>query len=187
MTTSLENLQTGSDRREWRRLVVLVLAILLLAFADVIVLERIYKPVAKAHAIPWSEFDVTLRFAGRELTVLWWHVAYSTLGVGLFLLAGLAAKDWRLALAGCAAFAGGLQDIAYYAIQLEGVPDHLPWLDSFPTISWTRFATRTEHVTRAGLFLSAAGGTLLALWASELPQRLLREYRARRSDGQRVV
>jgi len=144
------------------RLAVLALGILLLAFVDVIVLERIYKPLAAGYRIPWSEFQVRLPFLGKTTGMLWWHVAFVPLGLCLFMLAGAAGRDWRLALAGCVLFATGWEDLVYYAIQFQTAPSRLPWLDASPLVAWTRVFTRSTHVTYFGLLLAACVGGIVA-------------------------
>jgi hypothetical protein len=150
-------------RRIYIRLAILAVGILLLAFVDVIVLERIYRPISAEHEIPWDEFQIHVPLAGENARMLWWHVAFAPLGIVLFALVGISGRDLGLALAGIVLFATGWEDIAYYAIQFKLVPRQLPWLDVSPAIAWTRILTRSEHVTRADLFIAAGAGGILAL------------------------
>lgn len=149
-------------RRTYVRLAILALGILLLAFVDVIVLERIYKPISTEHAIPWEKFEIHVPLAGENARMLWWHVAFVPLGIVMFALVGMSGRDLGLALAGIVLFATGWEDIVYYAIQFKLVPQQLTWLDVNPAIAWTRILTRHEHVTRVDLFIAAAAGGILA-------------------------
>jgi hypothetical protein len=148
----------------WRRYAILVfISILLLAYVDYIVLEKIYHPVAAKYNINWdSEFNAV--FFGKPTPVLRWQLAFMPLGVMLFILQGIAAKSWRLALAGILLFAAGWEDIFYYLIQCRWLPDQLPWLDYSPLMGLTRYLTGTEHVTALGIILSSLTGLILAVW-----------------------
>jgi len=150
-------------RRTYVRLAILALGILLLAFVDVIVLERIYKPISSEHAIPWEEFEIHVPLAGENAHMLWWHVAFAPLGIIMFALIGMSGRDLGLALAGIVLFATGWEDIAYYVIQFKLVPQQLAWLDVNPAIAWSRILTRHEHVTRVDLFIAAGAGLVLAV------------------------
>lgn len=145
-----------------RRLGLLALTILLLAYADVVVLEQIYKPLAARHAIPWSELEVVVRHPLGDARCLAWHLAFLPLGVATFLLLGLAGRDPGLAVSGVALFASGWEDAAYYLLLREPIPAELPWLDPQLLVSWTRVLTRTEHLTRGGLVLALVAGALVA-------------------------
>ncbi|MGR3176535.1 MAG: hypothetical protein ACUZ8E_00580 [Candidatus Anammoxibacter sp.] len=144
------------------RISVLTIGILILAFADVIVIEMIYKPIALKYNIPWNEFEIRLPLLWGDGCILWWHVAFVPLGFILFILAGIPRRDWKLALAGSVLFVTGLEDIAYYIVQLELAPRHLPWLDKSPPIAWTCILTGSEHVTRTGLYIATLTGGILA-------------------------
>ncbi len=145
-----------------RRVLLLAAGLLLLAFADVIVLERIYKPTAATHGIAWREFELHFDVATWPVRMLWWHVAFLALGLGWFALLGVAARDLHLALAGCVLFATGWEDLAYYALLASAPPAALPWLDANPCIAWTKGVTPGEHVTAFGLGLAALTGGLVA-------------------------
>ncbi len=151
-----------------RRSVVLLLGILLLGAVDVVVLERIYKPLAQTWHIPWRTFLAPLPFLGPDSPVLWWHVAFVPLGLVLFALTGLAGRDMRLAGAGWVLFGTGWEDAAYYLLQWRLPPAELPWLDFSPGIAWTRWVTGTPHVTRIGLAMAVAAGGLAGAWLVEL-------------------
>lgn len=144
------------------RFVILALAIVLLAFVDMIVLEHIYKPISAKYEIPWSEFEIQMPLAGESARVLWWHVAFVPLGVLLFILIGMSGGDWGITLSGIVLFATGWEDIVYYIVQFKLVPKQLEWLDVNVFISWTRVLTRNSHVGRAELFISAGIGGILA-------------------------
>lgn len=145
-----------------RRGLVLLLGILTLGTVDVVVLERIYKPISQVWHVPWRAFSAPLPVFGSNSPVLWWHVAFVPLGLCLFLLVGLAARDGRLAAAGCVLFATGWEDLAYYVLQLRLPPGELPWLDAQPGIAWTRWVLRSPHVTRTGLLVACIVGGLAA-------------------------
>ncbi len=147
-----------------QRLLLLAGGLLLLAFADFVVLERIYKPLATARAIPWSDFELRFDLAGWPVRMLQWHVAFLPLGLGMFALVGVAARDLRLALAGCVLFATGWEDLVYYAIQATSPPAELPWLDPNPCIAWTSWVLPGEHVTAPGLCLAALAGGIATAW-----------------------
>jgi hypothetical protein len=149
--------------RTYVRLAILALGILLLAFVDVIVLERIYKPISTEHAIPWEEFQIHVPLAGENARMLWWHVAFVPLGIVIFALVGTSGRDLGLAMAGIVLFATGWEDIAYYAIQFKLVPQQLTWLDVNPAIAWARILTRNAHVTRVELIIAAVAGGVLAV------------------------
>ena len=103
------------------RLVILALGILLLAFVDVVVLERIYKPISHNYAVPWKAFELQLPLHWvSDGRLLWWHVAFIPLGVAVFALLGITGRDWRLAAAGIILIGTGWEDIAYYDIQANG-------------------------------------------------------------------
>ena len=144
----------------YERLAILTLGILLLAFVDVIVIEMIYKPFSIKYGIPFNDLEMPLPVLGGDGRILWWHVAFVPLGFVLFFIASIPRRDWRLTLGGSVLFVSGLEDIAYYIIQLKQVPVGLPWLDKSPPIAWTRFITGSEHVTRAGLFIATITGIL---------------------------
>lgn len=61
---------------------------------------------------------------------------------------------------------GGVEDFYYYSARGLVLPAELPWLDSQPFISYTRFLTGTEHVTSQGLGISILFGFLsvILLW-----------------------
>jgi hypothetical protein len=146
------------------RFVILALAIVLLAFVDMIVLEHIYKSIAAKHNISWEKFEIHVPLAGENARMLWWHVAFIPLGILLFTLIGMSGGDWGITLSGIVLFATGWEDIVYYIIQFKMVPKQLAWLDVNIFISWTRFLTRNDHVGRVELFIAAGiGGALAAV------------------------
>jgi hypothetical protein len=144
------------------RLAILALAIVLLAFVDMIVLEHIYKPISMEHDIPWEKFEIHVPLAGENTRMLWWHVAFVPLGILLFTLVGMSGGDWGLTLSGIVLFATGWEDIVYYVIQFKLVPSQLKWLDVNPAIAWTRILTRNAHVGRVELFIAAGIGGVLS-------------------------
>jgi hypothetical protein len=141
----------------------LFLSILLLAYVDYIVLEKIYHPVAAKYNIIWDqEFNAV--FFGKPTPILRWQLAFMPLGVMLFILQGIAAKSWRLTLCGILLFASGWEDYFYYFIQGRWLPAQLPWLDYSPLMGLTRYLTGTEHVTSLGIVLSGLAGLIVACW-----------------------
>jgi len=142
-------------------LAILILALVLLAYVDVIVLERVLKPMAAKYSIPWSEFQIPASWAGG-VRPLWWHAAFIPLALGLFALLAAASQQWRYLAAGFLLFSTGWEDILYYLLQGEGIPASLPILDLNPAISWTRSLTATEHVSLPGLLAVAGIGALVA-------------------------
>jgi hypothetical protein len=147
----------------WRFAVLLFISILLLAYVDYIVLEKIYHPIAKKYNINWDkEFNAV--FFGKPSPVLRWQLAFMPLGVMLFVLQGIAAKSWRLALSGILLFAAGWEDIFYYVIQGRWLPAQLPWLDYSPLMGLTRYLTGTDHVTSTGILISSLSSLILVLW-----------------------
>lgn len=137
----------------------LVVSILLLAYVDYIVLEKIYRPIALKYNVDWdAEFNAVI--FGRQTPVLRWQLAFMPLGICLFVLLGVAAKSLKLAVSGILLFAAGWEDIVYYVIQGKGLPAELPWLDYSPLMGLTRHLTGTDHVTSTGLFISSALGLL---------------------------
>ena len=137
----------------------LVIAFLLLAFVDFIVLEQIYHPLSEQHNISWTSFETNI--LGASFPILKWHVGFFTLSIFLFILLGLAARSWRLGLSGLILFFTGWEDILYYIIQFKWLPAELPWLDASPLMTLSRFLTKTEHVTSTGVVASAVFGVIV--------------------------
>ena len=135
-------------------------SILLLSYADFIVLEKVYHPLAREHGVSWTAFSAVL--FQKEMPFLWWHVAFIPSGICIFVLLGIAAKSFRLPIAGILMFAAGWEDIGYYVIQGNWLPDELSWLDYSPMISLTRFITSTEHVTGTGVLISSLIGLIIS-------------------------
>lgn len=154
-----------------RRVALLAAGLLLLGFVDAIVLERIYKPLASTHGVPWSEFEISFRCLGWPVRMLWWHVAFLPLGLALFAMLGWAARDLRLGLAGIALFATGWEDLAYYVLLLTPPPAELPWLDSNPLVAWVGMLFGAVHVTRVGLVMAALCGGAVAAGLLRGPKR----------------
>lgn len=73
------------------------------------------------------------------------------LAFGSFLIIGIAAKSWRLFLAGNFFFFGGWGDILYYLLQWQWPSETLPWLNDAILICWIRWLTGTADVTNTGL------------------------------------
>lgn len=144
-----------------RRFLFAAAILLLSAFADVIVLEKIYKPLATAYAIPWENLSARLAWAPEAL---WWHVAFIPLTVGFFIITGLAAKDLRFSAGGLVLFFTGWEDTLYYAILRQVPPARLPWLDRAWGIAWTRAFQPFQSVSRWGLFAANAVGLAVAYW-----------------------
>lgn len=144
-----------------RRFAIAVAALFLLAFVDVVVLEKIYKPLASAYDIPWEEFSAGVGFAPEAL---WWHVAFLPLAVGIMVLLGIAAGDPRLSAGGLVLFFTGWEDTFYYVLLRQFPPARLPWLDRAWGIAWTRIFQPDQNVSRYGLFLANAVGLALAFW-----------------------
>jgi hypothetical protein len=139
-----------------------MLAIILLAFVDMIVLEKIYKPIAAKYNIPWSDFEIKMPLAGEKARILWWHVAFIPLGILIFTLIGLSGGDWGITLSGLVLFATGWEDIVYYLIQFQMIPKKLQWLNVNPLISWTRVITGNAYVGRNELLIAAGIGGVFA-------------------------
>jgi hypothetical protein len=135
--------------------VLLFVSILLLAYVDYIVLEKIYHPITAKYNINWDQ-ELNAVMFGRQTPILRWQLAFMPLGVCLFILLGIAAKSFRLAISGILLFAAGWEDIFYYLIQGKWLPDELPWLDYSPLMGLTKYLTRTEHVTSTGVLISAS-------------------------------
>lgn len=141
----------------------LFISILLLAYVDYIVLEKIYHPVAQKYNIIWDQEFNAVMF-GRQTPILRWQLAFMPLGVMLFILLGIAAKSFRLAISGVLLFATGWEDIFYYLIQGKWLPAELGWLDYSPLMGLTKYLTRTEHVTSTGVLISSTLGLLAVIW-----------------------
>ncbi|MBT3397703.1 hypothetical protein HOA55_03045 [archaeon] len=135
--------------------IIILAAILLLAFADYIVLEKIYHPLSQQFNISWDVFSANP--FGVILPMQWWHVAFFTIAFVMFALLGVAAKSWRLWLSGTIIFLTGWEDIFYYLIQLKWLPKELSWLDAAP-MGLSRFITQSPHVTNVGVVISAIIG-----------------------------
>ncbi len=105
-----------------------------MTFVDYIVNHHIYHAISEARNIPVSELDVEPPIPSMAGTFLWWHVAYIPLVLGTFVLLGLAARDWRLAVGGIVLFLSGWEDVAYFLLRLRPLPAELPWLDRAPGI-----------------------------------------------------
>lgn len=142
--------------------IILFLSILLLAYVDYIVLEKIYHPVAAKHNIIWSQEFNAVMF-GRQTPILRWQLAFMPLGVCLFILLGWAAKSFRLAISGILLFACGWEDIFYYVIQGKWLTPEMGWLDYSPLMGLTKYLTRTEHVTSTGVLISSSLALLVVI------------------------
>lgn len=139
--------------------ILLFISILLLAYVDYIVLEKIYHPVAAKYNINWdTEFNAVI--FGRQTPILRWQLAFMPLGVILFILLGVAARSARLAVSGILLFATGWEDIFYYLIQGRWLPAELGWLDYSPLMGLTKYLTATAHVTSIGVIISSSLGLL---------------------------
>lgn len=145
------------NREIYLHIILIVGTLLLLSFTDIIVLEKIYHLLAERYSIPWEEFESNL----FDKT-LWWHLAFGPLSYGFFILLGIAARNWRLAVSGMILFATGLEDIFYYVLQLKWLPPELPWLDTNPLIASTKILTFSQHVSPAGLLISSSLGVIVA-------------------------
>jgi len=144
-----------------RRFAFALAILVILAYADVIVLEHIYKPISTTYAIPWESFSARLSWAPEAL---WWHVAFVPLSAGFFLLTGLAARDLRFSVGGFVLFLTGWEDTFYYMLLRQFPPSRLPWLDNAWGIAWTRVFQPSQSVSRWGLFAANAVGLALAYW-----------------------
>lgn len=140
---------------------IILIIIIILAFLDVIVLD-IINNMSKEYSIPYNKFQINFNFLDSNIIVLKWSIALIISGIIIFILLGLASRDWKIAVAGILLFATGWEDIFYYLIQLKSIPSQLPWLDYNPLISWVRIFTQTPHVTSIGLVISALFGGILA-------------------------
>lgn len=157
-----------SERAAQKRLclkygILLFISILLLAYVDYIVLEKIYHPIANKYNIVWDQEFNAVMF-GRQTPILRWQLAFMPLGVCLFILLGWAARSFRLAISGILLFATGWEDIFYYLIQGRWLPVELGWLDYSPLMGLTKYLTRTEHVTSTGVLVSSILGLLGVIW-----------------------
>lgn len=153
---------------QWcRRAGLLAAGILLLAYADVIVLECVYKPLIRQHAVPVS----VLLVPGFKAHVFWWHVAFLPFGISMFVLLGIAGRDWRLAVSGIVLFATGWEDVAYYAIQWKLPPAEMAWLDLQPGVAWAKMILGTPHLTQNGLWLAAGVGGLVVFGVLAIPTK----------------
>ena len=149
---------TSKSHSRIKYAILLFVSILLLSYVDYIVLEKIYHPVAAKYNINWdTEFNAVI--FGKQTPVLRWQLAFMPLGVILFILLGVAACSWRLAISGILLFATGWEDIFYYLIQGRWLPGELSWLDYSPVMGFTKYLTGTQHVTSTGVMISS----LLAL------------------------
>jgi len=146
-------------KRNLTFVILIVLGILLLAFMDIIVLEKVYHPLAQIYNINWDTLNAVI--FGIDLGILWWHVAFFTLAFSLFVLLGVAAKSWRLAVSGISLFILGWEDIFYYILQLRWLPSELPWLNNAP-MGLSRYLTGTANVTCLGVLISAFIGVIIA-------------------------
>ena len=154
--------KTNQSRLRIKYGILLFVSILLLAYVDYIVLEKIYHPIAAKYNIIWDqEFNAVI--FGRQTPILRWQLAFMPLGVCLFILLGVAAKSFRLAISGILLFAAGWEDIFYYLIQGRWLPAQLGWLDYSPLMGLTRYLTRTEHVTSTGVLISSILGLLIVV------------------------
>ncbi len=142
-----------------RRFSMAAAALILLAFVDVIVLEKIYKPLSRAYDIPWENLSAGLRWAPEAL---WWHVAFIPLALGVLLLIGFAASDWRFSVGSSVLFFTGWEDLLYYALLRQIPPARLPWLDRAWGIAWTRVFQPSQSVSRYGLLLACILGLAIA-------------------------
>lgn len=155
--------------------ILLFVSILLLSYVDYIVLEKIYHPLSAKYNINWdTEFNAVI--FGKQTPVLRWQLAFMPLGICLFILQGVAASSWRLAVSGILMFATGWEDIFYYLIQGRWLPVQLPWLDYSPLMGLSRYLTATQHVTSVGVMISSLLGLLavclILLYPMKSPPRL---------------
>jgi len=173
----------GMTIQWYRRVGLLAAGILLLAYADVIVYECIYKPLCHHYGVPASAFLVP----GFKEHVFWWHVAFLPLGISLFVLLGIAGRDWRLAVSGIILFATGWEDVAYYAIQWKLPAAEMRWLDLQPFVAWTKMILGTPHVTQNGLWLATGVGGLVVLGVLLIPTKNKRPKQPGRTSGSDVA
>jgi hypothetical protein len=156
--------------------IILFFSILLLAFVDFIALEKIYKPLSAQFNIPWEAFSANP--FGITLPMLWWHLSFFVMAFVMFILLGVAAKNWRLWLSGTILFVTGWEDLFYYFIQLRWLPKELPWLNE-SLMGLSRFITQTPNVTNVGVIIS----TIIGLIAAVLiileynPLKLIKKYK----------
>lgn len=141
-----------------REILLILISIILLAFVDIVVVGAMIHPLCRDYGIPWTTFLIDI---GPFQNLFIWYVAFTPLVVSLFILLGVAARSWRLGIAGIVFFAGGSEDLAYFFLQGQSLPAELPWLDMTPIV-WTRWIFGEPHVTGIGLCISAVINTVLA-------------------------
>lgn len=89
----------------------------------------------------------------------------------MFVLLGIAGRDWRLAVSGIVLFATGWEDVAYYAIQWKLPPAEMAWLDLQPGVAWAKMILGTPHLTQNGLWLAAGVGGLVVFGVLAIPTK----------------
>ncbi|MEK9186004.1 MAG: hypothetical protein AAB885_00270 [Patescibacteria group bacterium] len=157
-------LKIRSPTRIMKSAFLLIAGMSLLTLIDIVAVEMVIRPLTENYDIPWSDLETTV--FGYKILI--WHLGFFPMAVGLFTLVSAAGNDWRPAIAGTLLFFTGLEDAMYYFFQLTPLPQELPWLDSSLTLGWTRFFTKSEHVTADGLVVAiiisvTISGFILAL------------------------
>ena len=140
-------------------LIIIFSGIILLAFLDIIVMEKIYHPLSLEYNIPWNSL-----YASENIEFIWWHIAFIPAGIILFILIGFAASSWKVSVSGILMFACGWEDIFYYVLRGSYLPSTLPWLNMNPFASIPRFITGAENVTSVGLTIMAILSLAFTLW-----------------------
>ena len=142
--------------RRVRLMIILLIGVLLMAFMDIIVLEKIYHPIGQAYNIPWTDFHVS-----ESIDYLWWWVAFIPMGFIMFGLLGWAAKSWKLVFSGAILFLTGWEDIFYYVLRGTWLPwDSMAWLNDNPVMAFFNLFTPGRSVTGVTVTIAAIIGGL---------------------------
>jgi len=157
--------------------IILLLGIILMAFMDIIVLEKIYHPLSAAYNIPWNAYYVSPSFE-----YIWWWVAFIPMGFIMFGLLGWAAKSWKLIFSGAILFLTGWEDIFYYVLRGHWLPQTLGWLNTNPVMAFFNLLTPGPEVTGGTVTLAAILGIIavsLIFYWKEFKKKISRKKRKR--------
>ena len=156
--------KSKTRKKIYIQIIIILAALMFLAFLDFLVVEKIYKPTNAKFSIPFSNYNLNFSLFGKAFSIFLWHIIFILFAISVFIVLGVIIKNYKLSLAGIILFATGWEDIFYYLIQFKSIPSQLPWLNTSPIITLSRFITQTEHVTLTGLLISALLGVIIVFF-----------------------
>lgn len=142
-----------------RLMIILLLGIILMAFMDIIVLEKIYHPLSSQFDIPWSAYYVS-----EAIDYIWWWVAFIPMGFIMFGLLGWAARSWKLVFGGAILFLTGWEDMFYYVLRGTWFSGEMAWLNTNPVMALLNLFTPGPNVTSTTVTIAVIIGGLF-VWS----------------------